>query len=459
MSILAHRTQSSQFCRAIFTRFSGAGAVRTACYGLRHGDSVVAIIIMPLTALLSAQALVRDGRDDSSVLAALLPVAGLTVLERQANAAVAAGCTAILVLVDAVPAALTAALDRLRGRGMAVIAVRSGADVLAALPDNAQLLLAADGLSAPKSLWLTMNAAGAPKLLAVADAPATSALERIDADRRWAGLALLDPAAVAALRDMPSDWDPQLALLRAAIQANAPTITCEAQLFERGDMSVVETAAAAALVEQRLLSAETDDVAGIVTVAVLMPLARAAAQPLLRGLHAGLIARLIAMTGAVISVAGFAALSSPMAAVGAALIGALATACARTIAAFQPESRALRRVGNATAAIDLLSVACLGQWAASTVDGVGRSSVWLAIWLAVSLALVIIVVVARQLAVKGTAEHRLLPDTPFIWTIILAALAVGPWVWGLLIVLPLAGALVSVALWRGARVSTKTPVA
>lgn len=410
---------------------------------------------MPLVALLSAQGLVRDGREDSSVLAALLPVAGLTVLERQADAAVAAGCTAILVLVDAVPAALTAALDRLRGRGVAVTVVRGGGDVLAALPDNAQLLLAADGLSAPRSLWLTIGAAGAPRLLAVADAPATSALERIDADRRWAGLALLDSMVVAALRQMPSDWDPQLALIRAAIQANAPTSTCEPQLFERGDMSVVETAAAAALVEQRLLSAGTEDVAGIVTAAVLMPIARAAAQPLLRGLHAGLVARLIGMLGAVMSVVGFAALSSPVVAVGAALVGALATACARTLSAFRPESRALRLVGKATSVIDLLAIACLGLWAAWAFDGLGRSSVWLAL----SLSLAIIVVIACQLAAKGIADQRLLPDTPSIWAIILAALAAGAWIWGLLAALPVAGALISAALWRGGAIPTKTPLA
>ena len=61
-------------------------------------------------------------------LRALLPVAGMSIVEHQAEQARAMGCDAFLLLIDALPAALTEAVDRIRARGLPVQLVRNASD-------------------------------------------------------------------------------------------------------------------------------------------------------------------------------------------------------------------------------------------------------------------------------------------------------------------------------------------
>jgi hypothetical protein len=394
---------------------------------------------MTLTVLLSAQAPSADGA--GSGLAALLPVAGLTLLERQAEDAVSVGAHQLLVLVDAVPPALTAAVDRIRNRGSTVTIVRDGAAVIAAMDGPAErLMLVADGLIVPRALWEAMVSASAPRLLAVSDTPATGALERIDAQWRWAGLAMVDRSAIAALADFPADWDPQLALLRSAIQAEAPSIACEPQLFERGDIALLDRAASADLVEQRLLSRDADAVAGLLYANVLMPLARAAARLLLRGQHGGIAMRGLAIAGAVgASVAmlyGF-----PFLAACAALCGLLASAAGATIAAFRPESSVQR--GLAFIADGVFAVAIMvTAWTAAVTY---RADALLL--LTTGATMVPLIQLGRILVDRQAARPPLIWDNGALWLVIGIGAIAESWLLAFAAALPLAAAAVLLAVW------------
>src|SRR3546814_19753154 len=78
----------------------------------------------------------------------------------------------------------------------------------------------------------------------------TQGFERIDATRRWGGLANISQPMVADLAAMPGEWDMMLTLLRIAVQAGARRLYCEPALFEQGVLAIVADRRAAALNEQ-----------------------------------------------------------------------------------------------------------------------------------------------------------------------------------------------------------------
>src|SRR3546814_16194516 len=67
----------------------------------------------------------------------------------------------------------------------------------------------------------------------------TQGFERIDATRRWGGLASISQPMVAELAGMPGEWDMMLTLLRLAVQAGARRLYCEPALFEQGAIAIV----------------------------------------------------------------------------------------------------------------------------------------------------------------------------------------------------------------------------
>jgi hypothetical protein len=167
-----------------------------------------------------------DGGDES--LIALLPVAGRTLLEHQARAAARAGATRILLLVERVPAALLAAVDRLRGAGLSVDIARSVADAADRLHPQEEVLVFADGAVVDPLMVEVVARARTPALLTIADEPDTQMFERIDGGTRWGGLALLDGASLRRTAAMLGNWDLQSTLLRRAVQQDAERVIAAA---------------------------------------------------------------------------------------------------------------------------------------------------------------------------------------------------------------------------------------
>lgn len=173
---------------------------------------------MSFTALIAAY---QQADEPGGPLRAVLPLAGRTLVERQARLAVRAGARRVILLVERVPAELLAAVDRLRRDRIVVGLARSASDAAEEVDPYEPLLLVADGFIGDESHLTRVVAATVPSLLTVPDSRVDDRFERIDATSRWAGLALVDGALLRETASMLRDWDIQSTLLRRAVQADA----------------------------------------------------------------------------------------------------------------------------------------------------------------------------------------------------------------------------------------------
>lgn len=178
---------------------------------------------MALAALIAACKTTDEPGGDA--LRATLPLVGRTLIEHQARQAARAGAGHVIILVERLPAALIAAIDRLRRGGVSVEIARSVHDAADRVHPDEALLLIADGCIAAQGSVDRLAAATAPTLLTVADEPGREAFERIDAEARWAGLALIDGARLRDTAAMLGDWDLESTLLRRAVQDGAARLS------------------------------------------------------------------------------------------------------------------------------------------------------------------------------------------------------------------------------------------
>jgi hypothetical protein len=202
-------------------------------------------------------------------LRATLPLAGRTVIERQVRLAASAGAAPILVLVERLPAALTAAIERLRRDHLPVQIVRSAEEAAEAVDPFDRLLLVGDGAIAGRSQLARVAAGEGAAVLTVPDGGFGELYERIDAGSRWAGIAAIDGGMLRETAAMLRDWDIQSTLLRRTLQAGARHIAAE------GAVAIVDGEADLALLERRILD-QADIARGSWSDRALAPLERAA---------------------------------------------------------------------------------------------------------------------------------------------------------------------------------------
>ena len=157
--------------------------------------------------------------DEAGALRALLPLAGQTLIEYQARCVAALGAAPVLVLVERLPVALNEAFERLRGEGIAVVAVGDGVEAASRFEAGSHVLLIADGIAPDMSDLARIADEGEAMVMTVPDDEQHAGFERIDADSRWAGLARVEAGLVGATAAMIGDWDLQSTLLRRAVQA------------------------------------------------------------------------------------------------------------------------------------------------------------------------------------------------------------------------------------------------
>ncbi|HEX2762875.1 MAG TPA: hypothetical protein VHM92_03380 [Allosphingosinicella sp.] len=176
---------------------------------------------MTLAALIAAY---HEADDPGGGLRATLGIAGRTLLERQAMIASGAGAQLIVIVVERVMSSLGAALDRLRAEGLEVVLARNAEEAAEAVHPTDRLLLMGDGVVTPEAAVRRLLTAGGHAILTVADVRVDNRYERIDAQSRWAGLALIDGQMLKDTAAMLNDWDLQSTLLRRAVQAGARQI-------------------------------------------------------------------------------------------------------------------------------------------------------------------------------------------------------------------------------------------
>ncbi|MEO1170055.1 MAG: hypothetical protein AAFW97_15225 [Pseudomonadota bacterium] len=196
---------------------------------------------MAFAALIAAY---QEADEGEAGLRALLPMAGRSLLENQVRRAMSAGASHVVILVERVPAALSAAIDRLKRDGIAVNLARDAMAAADHFHPEEHVLLVADGLVAAPDCLEAMAVRVAPTLLVVADTPENEEFERVDADHRWAGLALTTVEAVSATAAMLGDWDLQSTLMRRIVQGGADFLPVD------GDSGVVMDASEAVVLAE-----------------------------------------------------------------------------------------------------------------------------------------------------------------------------------------------------------------
>src|SRR3954469_14508514 len=130
--------------------------------------------------------------DDEGGLRALLPLSGRTLIEYQVRCASAAGAAPVVVLVERVPQALQDAFERLRLDGVGVVPVSAVEEAVSRFEAGSMILLIGDGIAPPAELVSSLAEEPEPAVATVPDDEAHESFERIDAESRWAGVALVD---------------------------------------------------------------------------------------------------------------------------------------------------------------------------------------------------------------------------------------------------------------------------
>lgn len=216
---------------------------------------------MSFAAILSASKLSADA---GGVLRANLHFAGQSLVEYQARQASRAGASAILILVSAVTPQLSQAIDRLSADGIAVTLIRDMVTLVRDAPRDRDMLLVADGAVVGQAHYdaigqLGEGLPGGNALLVADDSRASAPFERIDAGQRWAGLARVTPDLLFGTIDMIGDWDLELTLVRAAVQAGARRITVPQEDLMEGRVALVEGQPQADLVAHVAISGPSGD--------------------------------------------------------------------------------------------------------------------------------------------------------------------------------------------------------
>lgn len=209
------------------------------------------------TALLAAHK-----RTSGGTLRAVLMLGGRSVLARQVQLARAMGCERILCLSDAPGPELLRLQQQVERSGGQFHALRGFIQIAALVRADDLLLVLADGLVPDPAFARTFIAPEERLRPVIACLPAESGLagqvpedfERIDAERRWAGLLVMRGSAVQQLADCPPDGDAHSLLLRLALQAHTPCALLPANRQNAQDWLLAGSDAAVAAQQEALIA-------------------------------------------------------------------------------------------------------------------------------------------------------------------------------------------------------------
>jgi len=297
-----------------------------------------------------------DASDRHDMLAATLPVGGVTLIEFQARLLIAAGASQIIVVVSRLTPELLGAINRLGRRGVAVDAVRSPAEVLAKLHPLARVMWLADGLMTTSVMIEAMRDRDHDTLLV---AQTGDELERIGPSAVWAGIATIDPQRIADVVKLPADYDFASSLLRVIAQRGAEQLPLPETAVREGH-GVQRDSRALAAKGRAALVAALGTRTNWVDRFLVAPLAKLALPPLVaRGVPPVALAGL----GGLFGLGGLAAIAIGWPASGmAAVVLALAFLALADVLAWLRDERALGRILRwSTPAVVALATLLLGQ--------------------------------------------------------------------------------------------------
>jgi hypothetical protein len=213
---------------------------------------------------------------EPGTLRATLPLAGRTLVERQARLAAAAGAAPIILYAERMPPALGAAIERLRRERVPIQVARSAEEAAAAIEPGDRVLVVADGAVAEGTQLERLAGAEQAAVLSVPDSGFGELYERIDAASRWGGIAAIDGELLRETAAMLRDWDLQSTLLRRALQGGARHLAAD------GPVAILDCVADVGGLERQIL-VSADAARGGWAARLLAPLERAATHAMMAG--------------------------------------------------------------------------------------------------------------------------------------------------------------------------------
>ena len=315
----------------------------------------------------------HDADDRSNQLAATLPFAGGTLIEYQARLLVAAGASQVLVAVTRATPKLVGAVNRIRRSGVSVDVVRTAGEALERAHPLATLVMLADGLIASDATVGAMAEGEGDALLVVADDSGMTALERLDANFLWGGIARMPARRLADAARLPEEYDLQSTLLRVAAQGHPEIIELDPVAVRDGH-GIERDSRALAQRGRRALGARLALRRPWIDRFVLTPLARMILPPLV---DRGLTWPWLTGAGGVFGVIGAAliVMRHPGAGMILASLSALSLSLAQGLAWMSgADTRARQHDG----AIALLAAVTIGLVGGTISHDAGTASGWLA---------------------------------------------------------------------------------
>lgn len=310
----------------------------------------------------------------------LMPVAGQALIEYQVRIARACGAAHIVVLVDRIPAPLEDAFERLRAEGIDFEIVRNASQAADCIHPDEQLLVIGAGVVAARGIVEALSLRTVPTLLTLHDGDGMSHYERIDANDRWAGLAVLNGKMLRDTAAMLGDWTLGPTLLRMALQAGVERMPSDGI-----GLALVRNEQEAKSVAHEIVEARGSGAIGFWQSQIVDPVVRRCLPQLLNpkvslDIVAAVPATLMAaamLAGALGWIAGSFALF---------LLAGFPQAAARVLAdmAARPD-RVLRWTAEARLPL-LLALLAFAGWALN-VPGLGWGPLVLALWAGIALML------------------------------------------------------------------------
>ena len=215
-----------------------------------------------LTAILSARK-----QSESGELRALLQIAGRSVLEWQSGHMRSIGCQRFICLCESTPEPLLEIQRALERQDCEFYAVRSSMQLAALLRSDEQICFMADGLWVDGEAFAkaVMKEGSPVRTILTLDANHMIStehpddFERIDAERRWAGYAMVPATLAQKLTDLPPDGDALSLLLRLCLQRRIETRQLNLDEIEEGGWTIVADGSAARSIERALIDGVPGD--------------------------------------------------------------------------------------------------------------------------------------------------------------------------------------------------------
>lgn len=171
---------------------------------------------------------------EPQALRGLLPIGGRSILRHQLGLAMALGCARVVVLAETLTNDLVMLQHAAEAGGARFHVIASARALAPLVAAEDELLVLGEGLLAMPEDALRLLGDGPVVLTLPVETGLPLGFERIDINSAGAGAMMLPGKLIAALGDLPGDWNPGSALLRIASQARIVQRELPAMLLDQG---------------------------------------------------------------------------------------------------------------------------------------------------------------------------------------------------------------------------------